>query len=208
MDHSLPGSCVHKIHQAKILEWVAMPSSRGSSQSRDRTWVSDISCIVRRVLYLQHHLESPLFVDCTHALGAIIMYLNLTLLTVNSNCSLQRIKVFGVKLGLRVDPDSYVSQKTPPLLRLMKHEPIHKLRHGSCSMIIPFMSRGQSILAEWQMLSFAHHLCYLFSLLGWWSDLLTQSVPFKSWMRLLKLSLPEKNTGYPCNAHTAWNLLY
>ena len=35
-----PGSSVHGILQAKILEWVAMPSSRGSSQPRDQTHVS------------------------------------------------------------------------------------------------------------------------------------------------------------------------
>ena len=38
--------------QARILEWVAMPSSRGSSQPRDQTHVSYISCIGRQVLYL------------------------------------------------------------------------------------------------------------------------------------------------------------
>ena len=43
MDCSLPGSSVHGILQARILEWVAMPSSRGSSQSRDQTWVSRIT---------------------------------------------------------------------------------------------------------------------------------------------------------------------
>ena len=37
MDHSPPGSSVHGILQAKILEWVAMPSSKGSSQPRDWT---------------------------------------------------------------------------------------------------------------------------------------------------------------------------
>ena len=31
MDYSLPGSSVHGVLQARILEWVAMPSSRGSS---------------------------------------------------------------------------------------------------------------------------------------------------------------------------------
>ena len=35
MDCSPPGSSVHRILQARILEWVAMPSSRGSSWSRD-----------------------------------------------------------------------------------------------------------------------------------------------------------------------------
>ena len=43
MDCSLPGSSVHGILQARILEWVAMPSSRGSSQSRDQTCVSCIA---------------------------------------------------------------------------------------------------------------------------------------------------------------------
>ena len=40
MDYSLPGSSVHGILQARTLEWVTMPSSRGSSQPGDRTWVS------------------------------------------------------------------------------------------------------------------------------------------------------------------------
>ena len=35
MDCSLPGFSVHGIFQARILEWVAMPSSRASSQPRD-----------------------------------------------------------------------------------------------------------------------------------------------------------------------------
>ena len=37
MDYSPPGSSVHGILQARILEWVAFPFSRGSSQPRDRT---------------------------------------------------------------------------------------------------------------------------------------------------------------------------
>ena len=40
MDCSLPGSSVHGILQARILEWVAVPFSRVSSQLRDRTQVS------------------------------------------------------------------------------------------------------------------------------------------------------------------------
>ena len=40
MDHSLPGSSVRGILQARILEWVAIPFSRGSSQPRDGTQVS------------------------------------------------------------------------------------------------------------------------------------------------------------------------
>ena len=43
MSCSLPGSSVHEILQARILGWVAMPSSKGSSQPRDRIHIS-ISC--------------------------------------------------------------------------------------------------------------------------------------------------------------------
>ena len=48
MDCSPPGSSVHGIFQARILEWVAISFSRGSSPSRDQTWVSWIG---RWVLY-------------------------------------------------------------------------------------------------------------------------------------------------------------
>ena len=46
MDHSLPGSSVHEVSQARILGWVAMPFSRGSYRLRDRTNISCIFCIV------------------------------------------------------------------------------------------------------------------------------------------------------------------
>ena len=51
VDCSPPGSSVLGISQARILEWVAILSSRGSSQPRDQTHVSYISCIGGQVLY-------------------------------------------------------------------------------------------------------------------------------------------------------------
>ena len=42
-DYSPPGSSVREILQARIQEWVVMPSSRGSAQPRDRTQVSGIA---------------------------------------------------------------------------------------------------------------------------------------------------------------------
>ena len=45
MDCSPPGSSVHWILQAWILEWVAMPSSKGNSQPRDRTCVTYVSSL-------------------------------------------------------------------------------------------------------------------------------------------------------------------
>ena len=51
MNCSLPGSSVHGILQAKKLEWVPIPFSRGSSQPRDSTHISYVSRIGRQVLY-------------------------------------------------------------------------------------------------------------------------------------------------------------
>ena len=51
VDCSPPGSSVHGIFQARILEQVAISSSRGSSRPRDQTCLSCISCIGRQILY-------------------------------------------------------------------------------------------------------------------------------------------------------------
>ena len=53
MDCSLPGSSVHGILQARILQWVVMPSSRGTSQPRDQTHISYVSCFGRWALPLE-----------------------------------------------------------------------------------------------------------------------------------------------------------
>jgi len=50
-DCSPPGSSVHGIFQARILEWVAISSSRGPSQPRKQTYLSCVSCIARWTLY-------------------------------------------------------------------------------------------------------------------------------------------------------------
>ena len=52
MDCSPPGSLIHGIFQARILEWVAISYSRGSSPLRDGTQVSYISCISRWITTL------------------------------------------------------------------------------------------------------------------------------------------------------------
>ena len=55
-----PGSSVHGILQATILEWVAMPSSRGSSWPRYQTCIPYISCTGRRVLHHWATWEVPI----------------------------------------------------------------------------------------------------------------------------------------------------
>ena len=69
MNCSLPGSSVHGILQARVLEWVATFFSRGSSWSRDQTWVS---CIAGRFLTVratrEAHIMSKFQINYTQSL--------------------------------------------------------------------------------------------------------------------------------------------
>ena len=56
MDCNPPGSSVHGILRARILEWVAIPFSRGSSRPRDQTW-GLLHC--RQILYHLSHKGKP-----------------------------------------------------------------------------------------------------------------------------------------------------
>ena len=58
MNRSPPDSSVHGTFQARILEWIAMPSSRGSSWCRDLTCIFHVSYIGRWVLHHSAHLGS------------------------------------------------------------------------------------------------------------------------------------------------------
>ena len=59
MDCSLPGSSVHGISQARILEWVAISFSRGFYQPRDQTYVS---CIAGG-FFTADHQRSPYVIN-------------------------------------------------------------------------------------------------------------------------------------------------
>ena len=66
IDYSPLGSSVHEILQARLLEWVAMPFSGGSSQARDWTYVSCVSCktwhsLPRNVSLILHELYRSVY---------------------------------------------------------------------------------------------------------------------------------------------------
>ena len=63
MDCGPPGSSVHGILQARILEWVAVPSSMWSSRPRNRTYISGISYIAGR--FFTHWATREALSECT-----------------------------------------------------------------------------------------------------------------------------------------------
>ena len=72
---TVPGSSVHGISQARILEWIAMLSSRGSSWPRDQTGVS---CIAGRFLPSEPPGESRLFILIFYAYMVRIVWWSFT----------------------------------------------------------------------------------------------------------------------------------
>ena len=62
MDCSLPGSSSMEFPRQEHWEWIAISSSRGSSQPRDRIHVSCVSCIGRQTLLPLRHLGRPRFI--------------------------------------------------------------------------------------------------------------------------------------------------
>ena len=65
VDCSPPGSSVHAIFQAWILEWVAISYSRGFPRPRDLNYISWVSCISRQILYycIIYSMNILFFVD-------------------------------------------------------------------------------------------------------------------------------------------------
>ena len=98
MDCSPPGSSVHGILQARILEWGAMPSSRGVTWPRDGNRISYISWIGRQFLYHQCHLGSP---------EAQVQHL-VRELGFHMSCSAAKLKEFKLYLGQKLEYGSFL----------------------------------------------------------------------------------------------------
>ena len=74
IDCNLPGSSIHGILQARILGWVVMPSSRGSSPPRDRTLVSYSSCIVGEFFMAETPGKPPIDICSVQLLSCVQLF--------------------------------------------------------------------------------------------------------------------------------------
>ena len=79
LDCSLSSCSVHGSCQAKILEWVAISFSRGSSGPRNRTCVFRVSCTGRQILYHCGTWETPCI--SIHVCGVYFHHWNISIHT-------------------------------------------------------------------------------------------------------------------------------
>ena len=83
--HNLLGSSVHGIFQARVLEWVAIFFSRGSSWPRDRTWVS---CIAGRHFTIWATWEAPPWLNLTRYCQITVQFMLVPVVYKSSSCSI------------------------------------------------------------------------------------------------------------------------
>ena len=83
MDHSPPGSSVHGILQATILEWVAISFSRGCSTPRDQTCISYIGWQITTEPWVKPHtvVRGPFFPICLLSFSSFLFTIKGKLVT-------------------------------------------------------------------------------------------------------------------------------
>ena len=100
MGCSPPGSSVHEILQARILEWVAVPFSRGSSWPRDRT---HISCIAGRIftIWATREAYNEVYFGGKQLIEIIYLWFKFRICSEVSNTFVSHVICFGKDWGYR-----------------------------------------------------------------------------------------------------------
>ena len=156
-DCSPPGSSVHGILQERILEWVAISFSRGSSQLRDQTWVS---CIAGRFFTIWATRE---------ALASHIPY-HIPLIS-NSCC----FCLLNISLSCPAFPSPMTNmrccakslQSCPTLCDPAYCSPPGSFVHGVLQASMP-SSRGTSRLRDWTHVSYVSCTGRFFTISATW----------------------------------------
>ena len=103
MDHSPPGSSVHEILQAEILEWVAIPCSRESSGPKDQTQVSYVSCLAGGFFLLLSHQQAFSLLQLAHSVPSLSSKLTEFCLSSKQGSPIHPLKPPGTSLSSYVE---------------------------------------------------------------------------------------------------------
>jgi len=153
MDCSLPGSSVYGILQARVLEWIAISSSRRSLWPRDWTCISCISCVGRRVSLSLAPLGKP---------GVTMIQFSLVAQSCGTlcdpiDCSTPGLRAHHQNLELTQTPVHWVadaiqqshplsSSPSPPAFNLSEHQSLSKWVSSShqVAKVLEFQPQHQS----------------------------------------------------------------
>ena len=143
MDCSPPGSSVHGFPRQELLEQVAISYSRGSSQPKDWTHVSGISCIGRWILYHCGTWEALHIIYTSNYYSSINRYLHSSLFPVSSYYNNTTINILMKASGHTPPLRNHVTKVVPRnLLQLSQLLPIF------CWMQLEFISWHGASLGE------------------------------------------------------------
>ena len=150
MDCNPPGSFVHGILQARILEWVAIPFSKGSSWSRGQTWVS---CIAGRFLTdwppgkPMKGISSLQFSSVTQLCPTLCDPMNHSMpgLPVHHQL-LEFSQTFVHQVGDAIQPSHPLSSPSPPALNHSQHQGLFQWVNSSheVAKVLEFPPQHQS----------------------------------------------------------------
>ena len=146
MDYSPPSSSVHEILQTKILKWVSIPFSRGSSPPRDQTWVS---CTAGRFFTVWASKEA-------HEHAAVLSYSRKD--TMGTSLEVQWLWLCAPNEG---GTGSIPGRRTKILHRMAKKKKRRRRRRRKDTM----SGTAQQVLVDWvcrSLLSFLR-LCLVFA---------------------------------------------
>jgi len=164
MDFSLPGSSVHGILQARIMEWTAISFFRGSSRPRDQTRVS---CTAGRFFTIWTTKETPdssLLVYKKVTVFYILILHTTTLLNlfINSNSFLVGFRIFYILSIISfANSDSFTSSfpiwmpfiSFPCLISMAKTSNIMLQRNGESGHLVWFLNLEERLSAFHLMLA-------------------------------------------------------
>ena len=148
MDCSPPGSSVHGLLQTRILGWVAISSSRGSSQPRDQTRVLSASRIGRQTLY--------------HCATWVAL----------SHLSTQGV-IGAIQAGAAAPPSTGTTGAPPPSKQpLVSNGPPATVNRPAQPLVGAKLDPSPSLYIKAQILKerrfFERLICHLFDLLAFW----------------------------------------
>ena len=135
MDCSPPRSSVHGIFQARVLEWVAISFSRGSSQPRDRTQVSRIVSKTGRVLLSKSLIQFS--IDGWSCVPSLLFTWGQTMVEVMKIMVISIKRPHACTATVRAPNPAAGHHRPTPLPKTPRH-PQAKSRTDSCGVTVPF----------------------------------------------------------------------